>query len=286
MQDLTGKTAVITGGASGIGLALAHRFGAAGMRLLVADIEEPALEAATRELRDAGNEVAATVTDVSDLSQIEALAATAAETYGNVHLLCNNAGVGGGGSLLMPDGDLDMWKWTIDIDLWGVIYGCKVFMPAMAAHGEGAHVVNTASMAGLGAPAFMGAYSVAKYGVVSLSESLAREAQVMGLDIGVSVLCPAFVATAIADSTRNLPADIQAPPTETGELGDMVRRLVASGMPPARVADAVHDAVVDNQFWILTHEESKEAVTARADEIVTGTNPSARAGFREADLAD
>ena len=276
-----GKTAVITGGASGIGLALAHRFGAAGMRLLVADIEEPALETATKELHDAGHEVAATVTDVSDLSQIEALAVTAAETYGNVHLLCNNAGVGGGGSLLMPDSDLDMWKWTIDIDLWGVIYGCKVFMPAMAAHGEGAHVVNTASMAGLGAPAFMGAYSVAKYGVVSLSESLAREAQVLGLDIGVSVLCPAFVATAIADSTRNLPAEIQAPAADSGELGEMVRQLVASGMPPERVADAVHDAVVGNEFWILTHDDSSAAVTGRADEIVHGINPSAHAGFRQ-----
>lgn len=276
---------MITGGASGIGLALAHRFGTAGMRLLVADIEEPALEAASRELRDAGHEVEATVTDVSDLAQIEALASTAAATYGNVHLLCNNAGVGGGGSLLVPESDLDIWKWTIDIDLWGVIYGCKVFMPAMAAHGEGAHVVNTASMAGLGAPAFMGAYSVAKYGVVSLSESLAREAQVLGLDIGVSVLCPAFVATAIADSARNLPADIKAPPTETGEFGDVVRQLVASGMPPAQVADAVHDAVVDDRFWILTHEEGKVAVSARAEEIVSGANPSAQAGFRQNDSA-
>ena len=280
MQDLTGKTAVITGGASGIGLALAHRFGTAGMRLLIADIEEPALEAATRELSDAGHEVTPTVTDVSELTQIEALADTAASTYGNVHLLCNNAGVGGGGSLLVPETSLDMWKWTIDIDLWGVIYGCKVFMPAMAAHGEGAHVVNTASMAGLGSPAFMGAYAVAKHGVVSLSESLAREAQLLGLDIGVSVLCPAFVATAIADSARNLPADIEAPATESGELGDVVRQLVASGMPPAQVADAVHDAVVHDRFWILTHDDSKVAVTARADEIVSGTNPSAQAGFR------
>lgn len=279
MQNLAGKTAVITGGASGIGLAMAHRFGAAGMHLLIADIEEPALDTAATELRDAGYDVAATVTDVSDLAQIEALAATAADTYGNVHLLCNNAGVGGGGSLLMPDDDLALWKWTIDIDLWGVIYGCKVFMPTMAAHGEGAHVVNTASMAGLGAPPFMGAYTVAKYGVVALSESLAREAQVMGMNIGVSVLCPAFVATAIADSTRNLPDDIEAPTAEAGEFGDMVRKLVAAGMAPVEVADAVHDAVTDNRFWILTHDEGKVAVAARADEIVNAVNPSLRSGL-------
>ncbi|MEM7286041.1 MAG: SDR family NAD(P)-dependent oxidoreductase [Actinomycetota bacterium] len=273
MQDLDGKTAVITGGASGIGLAMAHRFGTAGMRLLIADIEAPALDRAAAELRDAGHEVATSVTDVADLAQIEALAAVAADTFGNVHLLCNNAGVGGGGSLLTPDGDLALWKWTIDIDLWGVIYGCKVFGPAMAAHGEGAHIVNTASMAGLGAPPFMGAYTVAKYGVVALSESLCREAQALGTDLGVSVLCPAFVATAIADSTRNLPDDIPAPTSQDGEFGDVGRQLVAAGMPPAQVADAVHHAVVANEFWILTHDEGRAAVKTRAREIVESVNP-------------
>ena len=202
----------------------------------------------------------------------------ARERFGNVHLLCNNAGVGAGGAVSDPD-DLDVWKWVIDIDLWGVIYGCKVFLSGMLEHGEPAHVVNTASMAGLAAGAGMGAYTVSKFGVVALSETLTQELQMAGASIGVSVLCPGFVRTAIDDSQRNLPPDIEPPerePTPEGEaMREMVSALVAGGTPREEVADAVVDAVRHNRFWILTHDELKSAILERAQRIVDGVNPPA-----------
>ncbi len=278
MQELSGRTAVITGGASGIGLAMAHRFGAAGMNLVLGDVEPAALDAATTELSDAGFEVVSMQLDVRDLDGVRALESFARESFGNVHLLCNNAGVGAGGPVSDPD-NLDLWKWTIDINLWGVIYGCKVFMPGMIEHGEAAHIVNTASMAGHASAPMMGPYNVSKYGVVALSETMAKEALMMGTSIGVSVLCPAFVATSIATSDRNLPDEIKQahgrdePGTEASGTQSVIEQLVASGMPAADVADAVHDAIVNDEFWILTHEEAKPAITERARQIVEGINP-------------
>lgn len=276
MEDLTGRTAVITGGASGIGLEFARTFGAAGMNLVLADIEEPALDSAAQELIAAGHQVVTEVVDVRHLEEIQKLEAKAREAFGNVHLLCNNAGVAGGGPVTGLD-DLDLWKWTIDINLWGVIYGCKVFLPGMVAHGEPCHIVNTASMAGHGSAPLMGAYNVSKYGVVALSETLSREMQMGGTAVGVSVLCPAFVATGIADSTRNLPDDLaQAAEItpETEQFRQFVSALVDGGISTEVVAAAVHDAVVQNRFWILTHEESKAGITNRAREIVEGVNPT------------
>lgn len=278
MQELSGRTAVITGGASGIGLAMAHRFGAAGMNLVLGDIEPDALDAAADELSDAGYEVAAMHLDVTDLDGIRAFESFAREKFGNVHVLCNNAGVGAGGPVADPD-NLDLWKWTIDIDLWGVIYGCKVFLPGMIEHGEEAHVVNTASMAGHVSAPMMGAYSIAKYGVVALSETLTQEMQMTGTSVGVSVLCPAFVQTKIATSDRNLPDEIREAHgtpghgSEASATQSAIERLVASGIEVEIVADAVHDAVVGNEFWILTHEETKAAITERARQIVEGVNP-------------
>lgn len=278
MQELSGKTAVITGAASGIGLAMAHRFGDAGMNLVLGDVESDALDIATTELSDAGREVAAMQLDVRDLDGIRAFEAFARESFGNVHVLCNNAGVGAGGPVSDPD-NLDLWKWTIDINLWGVIYGCKVFMTGMLEHGEEAHIVNTASMAGhLSAP-MMGPYNISKYGVVALSETMAKEALMMGTKIGVSVLCPAFVATGIATSDRNLPENIKAahgrdaPDEASSGTQSAIEQLVAAGIPAAEVAEAVHHAVVNDEFWILTHDDAKAAVTERARQIVDGVNP-------------
>lgn len=278
MQELSGKTAVITGAASGIGLALAHRFGEAGMNLVLGDIESGPLDAATTELSDAGFDVASMELDVSDLDGIRAFESFARESFGNVHLLCNNAGVGAGGPVADLD-NLDLWKWTIDINLWGVIYGCKVFMGAMIEHGEGAHIVNTASMAGhLSAP-MMGPYNISKYGVVALSETMAKEMAMMQTSLGVSVLCPAFVQTKIATSDRNLPDEVkaahgrgQSDPDASGTQS-VIEQLVASGIPTADVAEAVHDAVVNSEFWILTHPESAPSITERARQIVEGINP-------------
>ncbi len=276
MQELSGKTAVITGAASGIGLAMAHRFGTAGMNLVLGDVEADALDAATEELSAAGFEVTAMQIDVRDLDGIRAFESFARESFGKVHILCNNAGVGAGGPVADPD-NLDLWKWTIDINLWGVIYGCKVFLPTMIEHGEPAHIVNTASMAGhLSAP-MMGPYSISKYGVVALSETMSKEMAMAGTQVGVSVLCPEFVQTKIATSDRNLPEDIKAAHgrdnPEPSRTQSVIEQLVASGIPTADVADAVHAAVTNNEFWILTHEDAKAGITERARQIVEGVNP-------------
>lgn len=277
MQDLTGKTAVITGAASGIGLAFAERFGAAGMKLVLADVEVEPLDAAVAQLVENGYDVTSMVVDVRDLEQIQALNEHAKATFGNVHLLCNNAGVGSGGAVAATD-DLDLWKWTIDVNLWGVIYGCKVFLADMIAHGESAHIVNTASMAGLGSAPMMGPYNISKYGVVALSETMLQEMLMMKTSVGISVLCPAWVQTGIADSRRNLPSDVRSdddPIREPPAEATAISRMIDNGLPTAHVAEVVHDAVVDNQFWILTHPETKPGVTARAEQIVSGTNPAA-----------
>ncbi len=273
MDDLHGKTAVVTGGASGIGLELARHFGAAGMQLVLGDIEAGPLDAAAAELRSAGYDVATAVIDVRELDDIRRLEATAVERFGKVHVLCNNAGVGSGGMIASGLDDLDLWKWTIDIDLWGVIYGCKVFLPAMIAHGEPAHVVNTASMAGLVSAPAMGAYCVSKYGVVALSETLSMEMQITGTNVGVSVLCPAFVQTAIAQSDRNLPDDLKPLAPDGGPVQEFLQAAVASGISTTEVADAVLSAIGNNDFWILTHDDSRAAVTARSNQIIEGNNP-------------
>jgi NAD(P)-dependent dehydrogenase (short-subunit alcohol dehydrogenase family) len=281
MDDFSGKTAVITGAASGIGLELAKQFGAAGMNLMLADVERPALDRAEAELREAGYPVSAREIDVRDHDQIIDLDHAARDRFGNVHVLCNNAGVGAGGPVADPD-NLEAWRWTIDINLWGVIYGCKVFLPGMIEHGEQCHIVNTASMAGLGSAPMMGPYNISKYGVVALSETLSKEMQIMQTAVGVSVLCPAFVATGIANSDRNMPDDVRATLPKRAASSGMqaqIEALVAGGINTEVVGQHVLDAVRNDRFWILTHDESKASVTARADDIVNSVNPSMRAGF-------
>lgn len=282
MNDLEGKTAVITGAASGIGLELAKQFGARGMNLVLADVEEPVLDRVAAELSEAGFPVLSFVLDVRNHSEIQALEVAARERFGNIHVLCNNAGVGAGGPVADPS-NLEAWRWTIDIDLWGVIYGCKVFLPSMLAHGEPSHIVNTASMAGLASAPFMGAYNIAKYGVVALSETLSKEMQIANSNVGVSVLCPAFVATGIAEGDRNMPDDVrdQLPPAPDADspLNKLMRDLVANGISTEVVGNAVVDAILNNQFWILTHDETKPGITQRAEEIVNSVNPNPSFGM-------
>jgi len=281
MDDFSGKTAVITGAASGIGLELAKQFGAAGMNLVLADVERPALDRAVTELSEAGYPVLAREIDVREHDQIIDLDRAARDRFGNIHVLCNNAGVGAGGPVADPD-NLEAWRWTIDINLWGVIYGCKVFLPAMIEHGEQCHIVNTASMAGLGSAPMMGPYNISKYGVVALSETLSKEMQMMETAVGVSVLCPAFVATGIATSDRNMPDDVRATLPERPAASGMqtqIEAMVAGGISTEVVGQHVLDAVRNDRFWILTHDEAKASVITRADDIVNGVNPSMRAGF-------
>jgi NAD(P)-dependent dehydrogenase (short-subunit alcohol dehydrogenase family) len=271
VEDLDGKVAVVTGGAGGIGLALSRRFGEAGMKLVVADIEEEALAASAEVLRSEGHHVTTVVTDVSDGVQVDALATTAFDEHGAVHVLCNNAGVGGGGP--MSELDESHWSWLLGVNLWGVIHGIRAFLPRMIEQGEG-HIVNTASVAGLFSAPFMGAYNASKAAVVAISESLFQEQQLMGTGIGVSVLCPAWVRTRIHESERNRPTEPLAVPRDWdgGELS-FVAQLIEAGMDPAHVADHVHDAVLAERFYILTHPETSEVVGLRASAIVDGGNP-------------
>jgi NAD(P)-dependent dehydrogenase (short-subunit alcohol dehydrogenase family) len=280
MDELEGKVAVITGGASGIGLGLATKAAAVGMKVVIGDIERDALDAAVAQLKDGGAEVLGVVTDVAELAAIEALRDATLETFGHVHLLCNNAGVGGGGKTW--EVPIEQWKWVLDVDLWSVIYGIKTFVPLMLEQGEG-HIVNTASIAGLTTTPGLGPYNVAKHGVVTLSETLFHELRNDGANVGVSVLCPAFVNTRIYDSERNAP---QALKDEYGGSGDeqqsavrdFVKNAVEGGIPPSEVAEQVFEAITTKRFYVLTHAYSVPWVQARAERIVEGADPASSFG--------
>jgi NAD(P)-dependent dehydrogenase (short-subunit alcohol dehydrogenase family) len=274
MDHVADKVAVITGGASGIGFAMARRFGAAGMKLVLGDVEEAALAESAAELRGAGHDVTTFVCDVSDPAQIEALAGCAMEAHGAVHVLCNNAGVGAGG--LVRDVSLQDWEWVLGVNLWGVIYGVRTFLPIIEASGGG-HVVNTASVAGLFSAPFMGPYNVSKFGVVTLSETLFHEMRMTNSGIGVSVLCPAWVRTRIAESHRNHPNQLDQTSQDAAAadpgMTNLLRDVIANGMDPDDVADKVLNAITSNTFYILTHDDSAAAVTARANAIAEGGDP-------------
>ena len=272
MKDLQGKVAVITGGASGIGRAVAERAAQLGMKVALADIEEGPLEQTAKELAATGVEVEAVITDVSQAADIEALRDRVLSRFGAVHLVHNNAGVGAGG-LLWTVSETD-WKWVLGVNLWGVIHGINAFVPVLIEQGEG-HVVNTASLAGLISPGHMGPYNASKHAVTSISETLYRDLRSTGSRIGVSVLCPAFVQTGIAKSERNRPAWAPEPESDplTEQGREFLRQVVAAGIAPAVVADAVLDAVQNDTFYILTHEESYPSVKARMTDILEGRSP-------------
>ena len=275
MREFSGKTAVITGGASGIGHGVASRLAAEGMNLVIADIEQSALDSAVAGFEADGVSVLGVRTDVADNDSVKALAAAANAHFGDVHVLFNNAGVAGGGPILEPD-DIGVWDWVLGVDLMGVIYGIKAFGPAMVAHQEPCAIVNTASMAGLLPTPSMGAYTVAKYGVVAMSEVLSLETRET-TNLRVSVLCPGFVHTRIADSDRNIPEHLVSleEPTEESEFRrSAVRDLVASGMSPSEVAQKVFEAIVEERFYILPHPQYGEQIVARAQHITAGGSVS------------
>jgi NAD(P)-dependent dehydrogenase (short-subunit alcohol dehydrogenase family) len=267
-MDVDGKVAVVTGGASGIGRGIARAFASAGMKLVVADIEQAALDAAVGELRAAGHEAVGVRTDVSKLADVEALASAAMDTFGAVHVLCNNAGVG----VAAPIGQtsLEDWEWTLGIDLWGPIYGCKTFLPIMERQGEG-HINSTASMAGLIATASLGAYNVAKHGVVALMASLARDLKVARSPLTASVLCPGPINTNIVRSERNRPASSAAAHIATPQ-GDRfwkgLTEQLAVGMDPDDVGPLVLDAVRTGRFWVLTHPGMAAMVRNQLDALM------------------
>jgi len=272
MDEFDGKTAVVTGAASGIGRALAERLAAEHMRVVLADVEDAPLREVEETLLERGADVLAVHTDVRSAESVAELERRAAEAFGHVHVLCNNAGVSTGG--LAWELTLADWEWTLGVNLWGAIHGVRAFLPAMISHGEGGHIVNTASVGGLFTAPFQAAYLVSKSAIVTLSESLFYELKQVGADIGVSVLCPGFVNTRIIDAARNLPPEYGAPPAPAqDEAAAALRAAMAASMPPAEVADAAVRAIRAQQLYVLTHHEFDPFISQRTDAILHGTAP-------------
>jgi len=274
MDDLRGKVAVITGGASGIGRALAERFAAEGMKIVIADIDEVAMRAVEVQLAEGGTEVLTQVCDTSLEAEVQALADAAMSRFGGAHVLCNNAGVIGKGDAWRSP--IAVWDWVIGINLYGVIHGIRAFLPIMEDQGEG-HIVNTASMAGLVALPGAAPYNVTKTGVVALSEGLYLELKATGSPVRVSALCPGFVKTNLAKGqkwTERLGTEPGAAQTPMAQMMDAVlAQGVEEGIEATDVADQVVDAIRTDRFWILTHPEMRQAPVERMQRAADQTNP-------------
>jgi len=267
-MELDGKVAVVTGAASGIGLAMTRRFISEGMKVVMADIEEVTLEARAESLTAEGADLRTVACDVSDADQVAALRDAAVEAFGAVHVLCNNAGVASGapGHKTSPG----VWDWVIGVNVLGVAYGVSAFAPLMVDQGEG-HIVNTASEAGLTATPMLGSYHVSKYAVVGLSESLRMELE--GSGVGVSCLCPELVDTKIFEATRNAPASLGIPAPPEIRMADIAAMMGTVAMDPADVAGRVVYAIRADQFWILTHQATVGRVHKRNSELEELRNP-------------
>ncbi len=276
MQDFAGKVAVVTGGASGIGLAMATRFAAEGMRLVLADVEADALEAAAAGLRENGAEALAVQTDCGDAASMDNLGERALAQYGAVHIVCNNAGVGARGR--MWELGVNDWEFVLRVNLWGVIHGVRVFAPRLIEQDEG-HIVNTGSMAGLVSVAGAAPYNVSKHGVVTLSETLYGELRDADSKVGVSVLCPGIIRTNLRDSERNRPAhlrdidpeSVRARAENTPGFRDATRLRALS---PEWAAECVLEGVRANRFYILTHEDHEGQIARRHDAIQNDGAPA------------
>jgi NAD(P)-dependent dehydrogenase (short-subunit alcohol dehydrogenase family) len=265
-----GNVAVITGGASGIGLAMAERFIAEGMSVLLADIDEPKLRNVEARLTEAGADVATRICNTASENEVAELAELALERFGAVHILCNNAGIAGMGDAWTES--MELWDRVIGVNLYGVIHGVRSFLPIMQQQGVG-HIVNTASMAGLVGMPGAAPYNVTKHGVVALSEGLFIELQLTGSPVGVSVLCPGFVKT---DLMNNEPDRIESP---IGKLMiEMLHTAVESGVPASGIADQVADAISAGRFWILTHPDLRQRPVERMQRAAEQSNPTLPAG--------
>ena len=276
MRELAGKTAFVTGGASGIGLALGRAFAQAGMKVMLADIEVDALAAAVGSLSDFGANVQGVTCDVADAASVEHAANTSYAAFGPVHVVCNNAGVAGGSGI--DDIPLDTWRWVLDVNLMGVVHGIRTFLPRIRAHGEGGHIVNTASMAGLQSGLGFSPYATSKFAVVGLSEGLAMQLGPLG--IGVTVLCPGFVRTRISGSGRNRPerygpARAPDPASAAGRLAAESARLQQAGLDPADIAAQTLTAIREDELYVFSHPEMHDEVKERFAAIVTAMDKAA-----------
>lgn len=280
MKTLHGRTAVITGAASGFGLEMARLAAREGMHVVMADVQPEALELSAHEIRDLGAQVLPMRVDVSKAPDVEALGAATRERFGVPHVVFNNAGVGAGG--LIWEHTVHDWEWVVGVNLMGVAHGVRVFVPMMleAARADPAyegHVVNTASMAGLLSPPNMGVYNVTKHAVVALSETLYQDLALVTDQVTASVLCPYFVPTGIHQSHRHRPAHLPAPaPTRSQLIAQaMSEKAVTSGrVTAAQVAQAVFDALRERRFYVYSHPHALGSVRTRLEDVVQGRNPT------------
>lgn len=282
MFEFEGKVAVITGAASGFGRAFAEKGASLGMKLVLADVNPEALTQTVDALRAGGAEAIGVPTDVSDAAQVEALAQASLDAFGKVHLLFNNAGVGSGGFLW--ESSAKDWTWVFNVNVMGVAHGVRAFTPIMLRQNEAAHIVNTASVAGLLSPPAMGIYNASKHAVVSLTETLYHDLQLAqagraeGGAVGCSLLCPAFVPTGIADAERARPADLRndsGPTRSQIAAGKQLQRAVQSGkLSAADVAEITFEAIAARRFYIVTHPGIMATVKLRHEDIEQLRNPT------------
>ncbi|MGK5552125.1 SDR family NAD(P)-dependent oxidoreductase [Actinomadura kijaniata] len=272
MRDFAGRVAVVTGAGSGIGRALARRLAAEGMRLALADIEPGALEGTRSLLAGGGAEVTARPLDVGDGAAVRAFADHVYETFGAVHVLCNNAGVFTGGQMwTRPFAD---FEWMFRVNTFGVLHGVQAFVPRMIEQDTEGHVVNTASVAGLFAGPFSGGYAMTKFATYAATEVLAHEFAVTGSKLRASVLCPGGVRTRIHEAARNRPASLDAGHTaDQAFIDEVISNVTTKGIPPEDVADAVVKAIREETFLILTHESYRPGLAARARALAEGRLP-------------
>lgn len=277
MRELAGKVAVITGAGSGFGREFARIGAREGMKLVLADVQQDALDGAVEEMRSAGAEALGVIADVSSAADVERLAARAWERFGAVHLLFNNAGVAGGGGFVW-ESSLKDWQWILGVNVMGVVHGIRAFVPRMLKQDCECHVVNTASAAGLVSAPLMSAYNVSKHAVVTLSETFFHDLRVANAKVGVSVLCPAFVPTNIRSSERNRPPQLSddAPPTPSQVAArERSEKAVSSGrLSAAEVASMTFEAVRENRFYVITHPKMLASVELRMQDILARRNPT------------
>lgn len=276
MQELSGKVAVVTGAASGMGRAFAQRFAEEDMRVVLADIERASLSRTVDELRAGGHEVLGVVTDVSRLVSMEHLAQAALEAFGGVHLVCNNAGVEGYLDGAIWEATEKDWDWTWGVNFWGVLHGVRTFMPILLENSDGGHMVNTASMTAVTRGRNM--YSINKHAVLALTETMYGELKQREAKVGVSALCPGIIATRLFQGSRNRPAELQnETPTPGAAAGVALRaRLnakLASGMAPSEVAEILVQGIRDDRLYILTDHDWDDEIKARNEDILLGSNP-------------
>lgn len=273
MQNFEGKTAVVTGGASGIGRALAERFAQARMNVVLADIEQDALDRAVKEMEERQYRVLGVQANTMVRDSVQSLAERVTAEFGKVHILCNNAGVASRGEMAKPVwevSDAD-WNWVMGVNFWGVLYGLQAFVPGMLAHGEEGHIVNTASLAGWMPGG--GTYGVSKHGVLSLTETLHRDLKARGAQVSASVLCPGFVNTQIFNSERNRPAEFGTVAAADPMAQAMASSMLSMGKQPSEIAEVVFDSIANDRFYVLPHPAWDSIVKARVDAAIARGAP-------------